>query len=81
MQKPELSEQLKHSKEEALYGFLIADAVAMPVHWYYNTDDIKHDYGDWLKGYQAPNKQHPSSILNLSAVGWYILKSFMFWNY
>ena len=69
MQKPELSDKLKQAKEEAVYGMLVADAVAMPVHWYYNPEDIKRGYGSWLTGYIAPNNKHPSSILNLSAVG------------
>ena len=69
MQKPEHSDKLKRAKEEAVYGMLVADAVAMPVHWYYNPDDIKRGYGSWLTGYVAPNSKHPSSILNLSAVG------------
>lgn len=69
MQKPELSSALKQAKEEALYGLLVADAFSMPVHWYYNPDDIKRDYGKWLRGFTAPNKKHPSSILSLSAVG------------
>ncbi|KAK7090910.1 hypothetical protein V1264_010648 [Littorina saxatilis] len=68
MQKPELSPKLKQTKEETVYGMLVADAVAMPVHWFYNPDDIKRHYGNWLTGYTAPNKKHPSSILNLSAV-------------
>ncbi|XP_076453534.1 uncharacterized protein LOC143288786 [Babylonia areolata] len=68
MQKPEIPDQLKRVKEETVYGMLVADAVAMPVHWYYNPPDIKKAYGQWLTGYTAPNKKHPSSILNLSAV-------------
>ena len=66
-----MSEQLKKAKEGALWGMLITDALAMPVHWYYNPDDIKRGYGGWLTGFTAPNKRHPSSILTLSAVGRY----------
>lgn len=62
-----MSEKLQHAKEGALWGMLIADALAMPVHWYYNPQDIKRGYGGWLTGYVPPNKKHPSSILTLSA--------------
>jgi ADP-ribosylglycohydrolase len=64
-----MAEQVFKASEGAIWGMLIADALAMPVHWYYNPDDIKHGYGSWLTGYVAPNKKHPSSILTLSAVG------------
>ncbi len=29
----------------ALYGLFIGDALAMPVHWYYDTKALKRDYG------------------------------------
>ncbi|XP_076096486.1 uncharacterized protein LOC143067263 [Mytilus galloprovincialis] len=64
-----ISMNIQKSKEEALWGMFIADALAMPVHWYYNPDDIKDGYGGWLTGYREPEKKHPSSILTLSAVG------------
>ncbi|XP_012938972.1 uncharacterized protein LOC101845473 isoform X2 [Aplysia californica] len=68
MPKPSISEALKKAKTEAAWGLFVADSLAMPVHWYYNPDDIVSDYGSWLKGYIAPNAKHPSSILRLSAV-------------
>lgn len=40
-------------KEGALYGLYIADAVAMPVHWMYNLQNLKKDYGQ-IKGYVQP---------------------------
>ena len=46
----------------ALLGSLIADAVAMPVHWYYDQRAIDRDYGE-LGGYAAPKNPHPDSIL------------------
>ena len=64
-----MSDQVRKSVEGAVWGMLITDALSMPVHWYYNPDDIKSGYGSWLTGYVAPNKRHPSSILSLSAVG------------
>ena len=70
---------LRQAKSDALFGMLIADAIAMPVHWYYNPQDIHTGYNGWLTGYRAPNKKHPSSILSLSAVG--MLLFFYFWNF
>ena len=69
MSKPRISDAVKKAKAEALWGMFVADSIAMPVHWYYNPDDIVTDYGSWLTGYVAPNDKHPSSILRLSAVG------------
>jgi hypothetical protein len=64
-----MSARLQRAKQEALWGMFIADALAMPVHWYYNPSDIKSGYGGWLTGYKAPEKRHPSSILTISATG------------
>ncbi|XP_067669413.1 uncharacterized protein [Haliotis asinina] len=69
MSKPELSTALKRAKEEALWGLFVGDAISMPVHWYYNPQDIKRGYGGWLTKYEAPNKKHPSSIMSLSNIG------------
>jgi ADP-ribosyl-[dinitrogen reductase] hydrolase len=46
----------------AFAGSLVADAVAMPVHWYYDTAALDRDYGK-LEGYRAPRHPHPDSIL------------------
>ena len=46
----------------ALAGLCIGDALAMPVHWYYNRLALENDYGlvtDFLK----PRNPHPDSIL------------------
>ena len=48
--------------QNAMLGALVADAVAMPVHWYYDTAALDRDYGP-LEGYQAPRNPHPDSIL------------------
>jgi len=68
MSKPNISEGLKRSKAESLWGLFISDALSMPVHWYYNPVDIVTGYNGWISEYVAPNKRHPSSILKLSAV-------------
>ncbi|WAR27302.1 hypothetical protein MAR_013006 [Mya arenaria] len=40
-----MSEQVLKAREGAVWGMLIADALSMPVHWYYNPDDIRRGYG------------------------------------
>jgi ADP-ribosylglycohydrolase len=46
----------------ALWGLYIGDALAMPVHWYYNRNALHEDYG-WVTDYLAPKNPHPDSIL------------------
>jgi hypothetical protein len=46
----------------ALYGLFIGDALAMPVHWYYNTKALRQDYGE-VRDYLVPRNPHPDSIL------------------
>ncbi len=46
----------------AFEGSLAADALAMPVHWYYDRIALKRDYGN-IDTYLPPKKKHPGSIL------------------
>lgn len=46
----------------AYLGSLAADALAMPGHWYYDREALRHDYGV-LDHYLAPRNPHPGSIL------------------
>jgi ADP-ribosylglycohydrolase len=46
----------------ALHGLFIGDALAMPVHWYYNRRALLDDYGR-VTDYLAPRHPHPDSIL------------------
>ncbi len=56
-------ESQNHSKTRgALYGLCIGDALAMPVHWYYNRQALFQDYGR-VTDYLAPRNPHPDSIL------------------
>ena len=50
------------SFQNAFLGSLVADAVSMPVHWYYNARAIDQDYADF-DHYMAPKNPHPDSIL------------------
>lgn len=45
-----------------LAGSLVADAIAMPVHWYYDREALRRDYGE-ISGYLPPKSPHPDSIL------------------
>ena len=45
-----------------LYGLCIGDALAMPVHWYYNREALQKDYG-LVTDYMPPRNPHPDSIL------------------
>ncbi|KAM9830773.1 uncharacterized protein ACBT44_005523 [Syngnathus typhle] len=57
---------LRRSVSEALWAMCAADAMSMPVHWYYNIGDIRRDFGGWISGFNSPRVKHPSSILSLS---------------
>lgn len=52
----------------ALLGFYCGDALAMPVHWYYDVNQLKRDFGA-ITRYEAPKPSFPGSIMNLSNTG------------
>lgn len=49
----------------ALQLSFIADALAMPVHWFYNPLDIYKAFPGGIKKFEAAPVFHPSSIMNL----------------
>ena len=51
--------------EGALWGLMLGDALAMPVHWYYDRDALRRDYGE-VRELLAPRNPHPGSILHRS---------------
>ena len=53
-------------QQGALLGMCIGDALAMPVHWYYDRLALQRDYG-WVTAYLEPKNPHPDSILWRSA--------------
>jgi ADP-ribosylglycohydrolase len=57
----EVQEPIDTSRQ-AFLGSLIADAAAMPVHWYYDRQALARDYGT-ITDYLAPKNPHPDSIL------------------
>ena len=48
--------------EGALWGLMLGDALAMPVHWYYDRLELRRDYGE-VRDLVAPRNPHPGSIL------------------
>ncbi|MFI9655165.1 ADP-ribosylglycohydrolase family protein [Guyparkeria sp. GHLCS8-2] len=38
----------------AIMGAFIGDALGLGPHWYYNLDELRRDYGDWIDGYTDP---------------------------
>ncbi|TVQ26131.1 MAG: ADP-ribosylglycohydrolase family protein [Spirochaetaceae bacterium] len=46
----------------AVYGAYIGDALAMPAHWYYNTDELRRTFGR-IDRYLTPPREHSGSIL------------------
>ena len=59
-----MTETISHSDriDGALHGLFIGDALAMPVHWYYDTKALRLDYGE-VRDFLKPRNPHPDSIL------------------
>jgi ADP-ribosylglycohydrolase len=49
-------------QRNCLLGAFIGDALAMPVHWYYDRAALARDYGR-ITAFTAPKNPHPDSIL------------------
>ncbi len=45
-----------------MWGPLVGDALAMPVHWFYDREALRRDYGV-VRDYLPPRNPHPDSIL------------------
>ena len=59
----------QHRANAALKTAFVADALAMPVHWYYNPADIYREFPGGVQGMAAAPEHHPSSIMSLHATG------------
>ena len=55
----------EHKRAGLAWGSFIGDALAMPVHWYYDRTALRRDYGV-VRDYLAPRNPHPDSILERS---------------
>ncbi len=42
----------------AIMGVLIGDALALGPHWYYDLDELRRQYGDWITDYTDPKPGH-----------------------
>ncbi len=38
----------------ALMGAFVGDALALGPHWYYDLDELRREYGDWIDNYTTP---------------------------
>jgi ADP-ribosylglycohydrolase len=47
----------------ALWGLFIGDALAMPAHWYYRTENIVKDFNGGISSYVDPPHPHPESFM------------------
>ena len=53
------------NRVNAFEGALVADALSMPVHWYYDRLALRRDYGR-VDRFLTPKNPHPDSILHRS---------------
>ena len=58
-------ELLQQRAIAALKNAFVADALAMPVHWFYNPMDIIRQFPGGIKQFEAAPAFHPSSIMSL----------------
>lgn len=56
---------LQRKMQSALKTAFTADALSMPVHWYYQVMEIDRAFAGGIKGFEAAPKHHPSSIMSL----------------
>ncbi len=51
-----MSPQISRSSriKGALMGAFVGDALALGPHWYYDLDELRRVYGDWIDDYTAP---------------------------
>lgn len=47
----------------ALWGLFIADALAMPAHWFYSLSNIKETFDGGIQDYAAAPHPHPESFM------------------
>lgn len=50
----------------ALRSMFVADALAMPVHWFYNPADIERAFPGGIRQFEAAPEFYPSSIIGVS---------------
>lgn len=48
----------KERAQGALIGAYIGDALALGPHWYYDLDELRKNYGNWITDYTDPKPNH-----------------------
>jgi len=48
------NESIQDRASGAIMGAFIGDALGLGPHWYYDLDELRRDYGDWIDGYTDP---------------------------
>ncbi len=48
------SSDLKDRAAGAIMGAFIGDALGVGPHWYYDLNELRRDFGEWIDGYTAP---------------------------
>ncbi len=63
----------------ALLGAFIGDALALGPHWYYDLEEMRRDYGEWITDYTdpQPNRYHAGLKAGQLSQAGYLLKMLM----
>ncbi|MCX5883808.1 MAG: ADP-ribosylglycohydrolase family protein [Deltaproteobacteria bacterium] len=48
------NESIQDRASGAIMGAFIGDALGLGPHWYYDLDELRRDYGDWINDYTDP---------------------------
>ena len=54
MSDPSTADRLHDRAAGAVMGAFIGDALALGPHWYYNLDELRAAYGEWIADYTDP---------------------------
>lgn len=70
---------LQQRAQGALLGALIGDALALGPHWYYDLEQLRRDYGDWISDYTdpRPNRYHAGLKAGQPSQAGYLLTMLM----
>ena len=58
-----MGQSVKDRIEGALWGLFVADSLAMPIHWYYNRNNISSDFPGGVRQFEAPRHPHPEAFM------------------
>ncbi len=58
-----MEHSVKDRIEGALWGLFVADALAMPIHWYYDRKNILSDFPGGVTRFEAPRHPHPEAFM------------------